>query len=41
MISRWLRALRLWWAERAVDKPWTAEASGKIDRFLTDREKRR
>ena len=37
----WLRALDRWAAERALDKPCTAEASAWIDRILAREEQGR
>jgi hypothetical protein len=33
-----LRILDKWAAERAIDKPWTRDASAMVDRVLSERE---
>jgi hypothetical protein len=36
-----LATLDRWAAERAIDRPWTAEASARLDRRLSERERER
>jgi hypothetical protein len=33
-MTRLLRRLRLWWVERVVDRAFSAQASGQIDKAL-------